>query len=69
MNSWHVITEQGDILWEDAWRIKDYFGTIEPLMWLSLQALSVTETMWQKDSSFRGEIAQAKPGPQANANI
>ena len=38
-------------------------------MQLSLQALRVTETLWQKDSSFRGEITQAKAGPQADADI
>lgn len=29
----------------------------------------VTETMWQKDSSFRVKILQAKVGPQADGDI
>lgn len=38
-------------------------------MWLSLQALRVTETVCRKDSSFTGEITQGKAGPQADADI
>lgn len=38
-------------------------------MQLSLQALRVTETVWQKDSSFRGEITPTKAGPHADTDI